>query len=558
MQPKPSQALQQSRNLDLWAIKVLWTLPPIVLLMGVLLYLGVLKNSWGEFGAILSLSLGITLIPTFIYWRGWSGRFSRYLVCLAIMVDIFAISMVLKNVTAIWPLWFLPVAMGVVYSDLLLSMINTACAIAMSSWLSWQFFKAPPGSSMVSLVATQDLVILAVSALLIAVARKFSAVLAQNQKATEEQAHTIERMNVLFGQVRQTAVTLADSAATLDSGSQRAREHLDGSFREMVRELEQGWEEQLRAIRQIGETLQQQTQAISQIASGAEEQAREATATFRATQEMAESLGMVAQYADQVNRSSEEASSRADRGSAALTETLAGITGLGNAVQQASGTVSQLGNLSAQIGEIVETISGIAEQTNMLALNAAIEAARAGQHGRGFAVVAEEVRRLAERSATASKEIGELIARIQQEISLSVTVMEEARELATQGTVRSREAGDALDAIRSSVRETAVQVKSIQERIGRLAQTGKGMEHAVGQMAAVSEENTAAAEEMAAGSEQVIASSRQVEGIAESGAQRLLQVRRDLEQVAGVVRSTAEASHRLSALARELNSSVGS
>ncbi|HYF77971.1 MAG TPA: methyl-accepting chemotaxis protein [Symbiobacteriaceae bacterium] len=555
MQADSTHASQQARALDLWAIKVLWILPPILILMGVMIALGVLHNSWSQFFLIFGMTFGITLVPTVMYRMGWSGRVSRYLVCIALMVDIFAISITLQDVTAIWPLWLLPVAMGVVYSDRLLFVVNTLAGVAASSWLSWQFF-ALQLSSKVSLIATQVLVILAISALMMAVASKFSSVLKENEKATVAQAQTIERMNVLLGQVRDTAVTLTDSSAALDSDSQRAREHLDGSFRQMVAELEQGWQDQLLAMRQIGETLQQQTQAISQIASGAEAQAREASSTLRETQEMADSLNMAVKYAEQVNRSSEEASGRANHGSAAVSETLTGITGLGRAVEQASATVSQLGSLSAQIGQIVETITTIADQTDMLALNAAIEAARAGEHGRGFAVVAEEVRKLAERSNKASQEISSLIARIQKEIGESVAMMDEAREMAGRGTQRSREAGDALDSIRASVRETADQVRSILDRLGALAKTGKSMEVAVGQMAAVSEENTAAAEQMAAGSAQVIASSAQVEQIAKAGADRMMQVRTDLEQVAAVVRSSAEASRRLTALAVELKESV--
>jgi methyl-accepting chemotaxis protein len=524
--------------------------------MAVLMLLGVLHNTWPEWFKIAGATFGFTLVPTFTYWRGWSGRANRYLTSLVLMVDLITISLILQNVTGIWPIWLVPVAMGVVYSDLVLSIVNTVAAIVGSTILCWMYFLGVEGARKISLIATQDIVILCVSVLLMAVAAKFNSALRQNTQVADEQARTIEQMNGLLRQVQATAQTLADSAATLDEGSQQARDRLDGSFRETVEQLEQGWSEQLAAIREIGQTLHQQTQAIDQIAAGAEEQARDASGSFKATREMAESLQLVAQHADQVNRSSQEASERADHGSVALGETLAGITGLSKAVQQASETVAQLGSLSTQIGQIVETITTIADQTDLLALNAAIEAARAGEHGRGFAVVADEVRKLSERSARASQEIADLISRIQVEITESVAVMEEARTLADRGTQRSRDAGAALDGIRSAVKETAGQVRSILDRINLLVNTSKEMEHAVGQMAAVSEENTAAAEEMAAGSAQVIASARQVEQIATSGAERLTQVRADLQQVAGVVRSTAEASRRLAELAAQMEESV--
>src|SRR5690606_38870280 len=109
--------------------------------------------------------------------------------------------------------------------------------------------------------------------------------------------------------------------------------------------------------------------------------------------------------------------------------------------------VEQLGRDSQQVGEIVQVISDIADQTNLLALNAAIEAARAGEHGKGFAVVADEVRKLAERSAESAEQIAELIKTMQSGVAEAVSAMEQGTQKVETGTELANQAGKALESI---------------------------------------------------------------------------------------------------------------
>ena len=154
----------------------------------------------------------------------------------------------------------------------------------------------------------------------------------------------------------------------------------------------------------FGTTRQQE--ASAQAGEGMQEAEASMQLVVRSVQRMADA----AQEADAVARS----------GSGAVAQTLAGMMRIQQHVVHSSSTVVELGRKSEEIGSVVKTIAEIADQTNLLALNAAIEAARAGESGRGFAVVASEVRKLAERSGEATREISALIAGIQMEVTASV------------------------------------------------------------------------------------------------------------------------------------------
>jgi len=131
------------------------------------------------------------------------------------------------------------------------------------------------------------------------------------------------------------------------------------------------------------------------------------------------------------------------------------------AVVQAATIITTLGRSSDQIGAIVRVIEDIADQTNLLALNAAIEAARAGEQGRGFAVVADEVRKLAERTTKATKEIGDMIRQIQQDTKSAVASMDEGTNQVGHGVELANKTGEALFQIHSMINSTAGMIQQI-------------------------------------------------------------------------------------------------
>jgi methyl-accepting chemotaxis protein len=184
--------------------------------------------------------------------------------------------------------------------------------------------------------------------------------------------------------------------------------------------------------------------STEEMAAGAHEQTAQATEVAGAVIQMATTIGTNTKNAATAAETAKRAKAAAEQGGGVVNETVSGMKSIAKVVRQSADTVSNLGASSNQIGEIISVIDDIADQTNLLALNAAIEAARAGEQGRGFAVVADEVRRLAEKTATATKEIAAMIERIQADTKGAVRTMEEATKEVDQGIALADRAGASL------------------------------------------------------------------------------------------------------------------
>ena len=191
---------------------------------------------------------------------------------------------------------------------------------------------------------------------------------------------------------------------------------------------------------------------------------------------------------------------------------------------QVAGAIRDLAAKSEQIGGIVETITGIAEQTNLLALNAAIEAARAGEQGRGFAVVADEVRKLAEESQAAAASISGLIGQIQSDTLNAVKVVEDGARRTEDGVATVAQTRDAFERIGESVEDMSAPHREDRGRRQRIAGSAARMHDEIGEVAGVAEQSSASAEEVSASTEQTSASTQEIAASAQelaSSAQQL-------------------------------------
>ena len=198
-----------------------------------------------------------------------------------------------------------------------------------------------------------------------------------------------------------------------------------------------------------------------ELLSSTERQSQELRLAGETAQSMASSMSAASEDALQSAHVARRSLEAAQKGAAAVEDTIKGMNDIREKIQETSKRIKRLGESSQEIGEIVELISDITEQTNVLALNAAIQAASAGEAGRGFSVVAEEVQRLAERSAEATKQIGAIVKTIQTDTGDAVTAMENATRDVVDGARLSETAGQELAEIERVSAETAELIERI-------------------------------------------------------------------------------------------------
>ena len=201
--------------------------------------------------------------------------------------------------------------------------------------------------------------------------------------------------------------------------------------------------------------------AAEEMASGAARVADQASTVATASEQLASTSNEIAQNCSAAASGSQQANATAVEGAGVVKETVQGMNEIADNVRESAATIGNLGTTSEQIGAIISTINDIADQTNLLALNAAIEAARAGEQGRGFAVVADEVRALAERTSSATREIAAIIKSVQQETSSAMKVMEAGVSRVELGTVGAAKSGTALEEILERISAVTMQVHQI-------------------------------------------------------------------------------------------------
>lgn len=253
-----------------------------------------------------------------------------------------------------------------------------------------------------------------------------------------------------------------------------------------------------------------------EISKGTDTLTSRASQTAAAVEEMNATVSQVAQNSGKAATLAQETVKTAKDGGTVVSDTINGMQHLSDAVSNSATIIAELGKSSDQIGEIVRVIEDIADQTNLLALNAAIEAARAGEQGRGFAVVADEVRKLAERTTKATKEIGDMIRQIQQDTRGAVDSMQQGTQKVSGGVELVNKTGEALTRIVQMVSESADMIR---------------------QIAVASEEQSVATQQIA----------NDIENVAKV-----------TKESASGANESAKASHDLSQLAVELQGIVGS
>jgi methyl-accepting chemotaxis protein len=336
---------------------------------------------------------------------------------------------------------------------------------------------------------------------------------AGNLSIKEVEIDSKDETGQLAADLNQMVVTMRTMITTINSLAQQ----LAASSEELTASAEQS-----------AQATNQVAISISEVADGAQRQVSVVNETSTILQHMAAGIQQMTANTDVMTNTSEKTNVAAQEGGKSVGVAAKQMANIEKTVRSSAQVVEKLGERSKEIGQIVDTISGIAGQTNLLALNAAIEAARAGEQGRGFAVVAEEVRKLAEQSQESAKQIADLIGEIRNDTNQAVAAMNDGTREVEVGTEVVTTAGQVFREIEKLVNQESRQMKEIM----------------------------VSTNELTSGSHRIVASIANIDQISKATASQTQTVSAATEQQSASMEEIASSSQHLAKMAQDLQSAI--
>jgi methyl-accepting chemotaxis protein len=285
---------------------------------------------------------------------------------------------------------------------------------------------------------------------------------------------------VIVTPLRDAAIALDDIAEGEGDLTRRLEQHgndeiahMAGGFNRFIGKIRQIIQQVAEAVSQLNASTEEMGNATSQSTQTIMQQKEETAQIATAVSEMSASARDVARHAELTAEAASQADKDTSQSRQVVTQALEGIQALGSEIQQTADVIQRLGDDMQSIGEIINVIRGVTEQTNLLALNAAIEAARAGEQGRGFAVVADEVRTLADRANQSTNEISEKVGSLLQHAQSAVKRMQNNSDAAQSVVGLANNASESLEAVTqavSRINDMTYQIASAAEQQSKVAE----------------------------------------------------------------------------------------
>jgi methyl-accepting chemotaxis protein len=357
---------------------------------------------------------------------------------------------------------------------------------------------------------------------IVAISRQVQQAITESSEGVRRQASETQRSSQNFvSELRQNVAAVAE-------------------FQKVVEAFARQSEETAQLVQQSAQVITELQRVVSEVSQGAEQTAHTASSGLESVRQMEQGVQHAANQLRSASERTQQVALAAEAGAQTLTQATDAVRRIADDVQQVGQELEALAAMSNSISEIVRTIEEIARQTNLLALNAAIEAARAGEAGRGFAVVAEEVRRLAERSANATRDIQRIIQQVLERTQSSLTALETTTQSVSAGVQQAESVRERLQQVLDAIRHIDEQVQHAVHAMQQVEHDSRATLERIEGIAAIAEQTSAATEEMSAEMATVNQNIGQVANIAAQSAAQSETLTHQSQQIGGSLRSVEQ------------------